>query len=304
MKYKYNGIPIPLPKLPEWDKTIYPYAFIQHSGTGGSLDFYSLIVTTASGVMDDGYTIGEHTMCAWVVAANEATAEALSGAYPGISTKVWLQFEDAVSETEYSYSYVVWSDHTIRNADNSIYLLASDPVCDMSSFWAGVSMGLCGKAIFGKGEPVPDEPVEPIGYLYGRVAEDGETDTITIDGVRYVGMVLPKLPKWDTEKYPYAWIRSVEYSDGTVKYYLRVFSEPLVYRYDGFLNKKYVIYNPGSGILFDHKNDEWVQFGTECELGNYFPVDSFLDSWVNHDVISDEDDSVYQYATDPIPVYE
>lgn len=46
----------------------------------------------------------------------------------------------------------------------------------------------------------------PVGYLYGHVAKEGETPTHTINGVDYVGAVLPDINAvWtDKEKYPFA----------------------------------------------------------------------------------------------------
>ena len=35
---------------------------------------------------------------------------------------------------------------------------------------------------------------EPVAFLYGHVAKEGETPTHTINGVGYVGVVAPKLP--------------------------------------------------------------------------------------------------------------
>ena len=84
---------------------------------------------------------------------------------------------------------------------------------DQKSFLKGLALGLAGKPLefAPKKEPVipdvpiePDVPSEPVAYLYGHVAKEGETPTHTIDGVGYVGAVLPKLPEWDTVAYPYA----------------------------------------------------------------------------------------------------
>lgn len=44
----------------------------------------------------------------------------------------------------------------------------------------------------------------PTMYLYGREATADETANVIIDGVGYVGAVLPKLPEWDKTIYPYA----------------------------------------------------------------------------------------------------
>lgn len=44
---------------------------------------------------------------------------------------------------------------------------------------------------------------EPVAYLYGHVAKEGEAVTHVVNGVSYVGAVLPKVPERDREKYPY-----------------------------------------------------------------------------------------------------
>lgn len=133
---------------------------------------------------------------------------------------------------------------------------------------------------------------EPVAYLY--------------NGVR-----LPKLPEWDKETYPYAWIRGIESRDGTVKYYLRVSSEAIIYKKTTDLTSpisyRYVYWQYGTGNLYDGittDDTKWTMFRENTELDNFFNVTGFVFSWVNHDVINDEDGTVYQYATDPVPVYE
>lgn len=123
---------------------------------------------------------------------------------------------------------------------------------------------------------------EPVAYLY--------------NGVR-----LPKLPEWDREKYPYAWILSISPND----YALRVASEPVTYKYDNFLAKDYVYVSNGTGNTYDLKENGWVIFHQDTLFGgNYFSVSKLLFSWVNHDVINTADSTVHQSASDPIPVYE
>ena len=140
----YNGIP--LPALPGYNESVYTHGFIQYGGVTG-MEIYSLIVSTASGVMGDSYTVGEHTYSAWVVAANEQSAANLSGAYPGISTKEWLQFEDGKTVTASTYDNIVWSDFDILKTDGSVYLKASKPF-DLDAFKIGLSLGLCGKSLY------------------------------------------------------------------------------------------------------------------------------------------------------------
>lgn len=286
MKYKYNGIT--LPKLPEWDKQTYPYAFIQFGDMTG-YSIYSLIVTNAKGVMGESYRIGEHTTCEWVVAADEESEANLSGTNPGISTDNWLQYENAKTYTEYGYTNVVWSDFDILKADNTVYLAASDPVpvYDMSIFWDGLSLGLCGKALPWKAEPV--------AWLY--------------NGVR-----LPKLPKWDIEAYPYAFIES---STGGVLANFVVSSMPLFGKdYENLFLKYKAMYSKTDGTALRYTYDSIntqeeyrtgfvYQDRKECTDGtrvSYSIGTNLL--WANYDVIAYDDDSVYLAASEPIPVYE
>lgn len=124
----------------------------------------------------------------------------------------------------------------------------------------------------------------------------------------YNGVELPALPEWDKEQYPYAWIRGVECEDGTVTYYLRVSSDAIIYKKTidfETLGYQYVYWQYGTGNIYDGvttKDDEWVLFNGDAALDNYFNVDNFVFSWVNHDVINEEDGTVYQAASDPIPV--
>lgn len=91
----------------------------------------------------------------------------------------------------------------------------------MRSFVNGILMGLCGHPL------AQGEPKEPIGYLYGHIAKEGETATHTIDGVGYVGNVLPNIESVYTpelqETYPYALINREDYNrhdDGWLYLYL------------------------------------------------------------------------------------
>ena len=139
------------------------------------------------------------------------------------------------------------------------------------------------RAVAGKGEPV--------AYLY--------------NGVR-----LPPLPEWDKEKYPYAWIRGIEDSDGNTRYLLRVGSEAITFKNTMIYVewKKYDVYSQtGEGHTYEGlypEDREWVISQEDVWFDNYFKVEGFIFSWVNHDVINEDDGTVYQYATDPIPVYE
>ena len=149
---------------------------------------------------------------------------------------------------------------------------------------------------------------EPIGYLYGHVAKEGETPTHTINGVDYVGAVLPKLPEWDRQKYPYAYI-----------YYSSIFGYSLFY--SGA--QLYAEYHEGKGRYritscgvpvaarqWWYQNERWDHLSQiDTWLIDY--VGTTI--WSNADmylVVTDESgnqtltDTVYLPESEPVPVYE
>lgn len=73
---------------------------------------------------------------------------------------------------------------------------------DSVSFKTGIAI-----ALLSKGRQFPHR--EPVAFLYGHVAKEGETPTHTINGVGYVGVIAPKLPvEWNTDERPYGLIHT------------------------------------------------------------------------------------------------
>ena len=73
----------------------------------------------------------------------------------------------------------------------------------------------------------PDEPTATM-YLYGREAKADETPTAYIGDVGYVGAVLPPLPVWDKEQYPYAVIcKYLDVFGSVIGYDIVVSNRPL-----------------------------------------------------------------------------
>ena len=119
---------------------------------------------------------------------------------------------------------------------------------------------------------------EPVAYLYGP------------DKVR-----LPKLPEWDKETYPYAFI----YLDGYTGYYwLWAFTErPYRLNHTGFL-----AYPDGAVAI------RWVLYTNETEWGHKVEnaqsgLFSASSLWANFDILN-EDGTVYLAGSAPVPVYE
>ena len=123
-----------------------------------------------------------------------------------------------------------------------------------------------------------------IGLVLAFACEGAATVKREPTAYSYNGVVLPKLPEWDREKYPYAVI--------------------------GYCNTH--------GYVFSRSSNPW----TANEYGNIFPtrfstyyasddkwattngaLEFITPIWTNTDILN-EDGSVYLAASDPIPVYE
>lgn len=143
---------------------------------------------------------------------------------------------------------------------------------DLKSFLTGLALGLSGK-------PLPPVKKEPVAYLY--------------NGVR-----LPKLPEWDKEMYPYAYISMK--SDGTP--YIFISSNPASY----YPNWGWAV-TVGAWFapLVAYANEvPWVS--AEDEGGVYIHLeryDTWKLVWCNTDVVT-QTGSVFMAASEPIPVYE
>jgi hypothetical protein len=149
---------------------------------------------------------------------------------------------------------------------------------------------------------------EPIGYLYGHVAKEGETPTHTINGVGYVGVVAPGLPVVDGYDYM-AISRFV--SNGVTTYTadfttVKLVSNEVAFGYRiGFDNSIYA-----EGYLGQYRLSEskWEQLAIDMTIdtsSDFFKYDTENDHliWTNHDIVN-EDGTVYLAAIEPIPIYE
>lgn len=152
----------------------------------------------------------------------------------------------------------------------------------MKSFVKGILLGMVGK-------PLP-QGKEPIGYFYGHIAKEGETATRTIDGVGYVGEVLPKLPEWDKEAYPYACIGYLNTSVSS----LFVCQQPFEH-----IGKTTVAHIPSEATFVE--NGQWAYWRIMGAV-MYFSRGVI---WTSHDILN-EDGSIYLDDEDCvcIPIYE
>jgi hypothetical protein len=154
----------------------------------------------------------------------------------------------------------------------------------MKSFVKGILLGLCG-------HPLPQG--EPVAYLY--------------NGVR-----LPKLPEWDKEAYPYAYIdfHSI-YMEDLNEY--PAFQAPYVNCCYIFSEKPYVYYDPNhvSGHPIYHIQNKlpYLVTATDPITGEWREIVSATENpnrsadWANYDVTAD-DGTIIQAASEPVPVYE
>ena len=139
---------------------------------------------------------------------------------------------------------------------------------------------------------------EPVAYLYGHVAKEGETPTHTINGVEYVGAVLPALPEYDKTVYQYATLFYHETS--TVSQYVVFVTDirPYAEEYN-------VRIQAGSKCTVSEINVGEAEWGTfyESDFPNGGLIDNDLIIWSNFDLLF-EDGSVFLDASDPIQIYE
>lgn len=151
-------------------------------------------------------------------------------------------------------------------------------------------------------------------YLYGRVATADETPTHTIDGVGYVGAILPNIDTvWDKETYPYALVIKNGFPiDGLDSFICMSSSCYAVYEN----NANFMYYTEsgnGKGFLLANKQEVADEYG--LPFGEWFEQETIpfekdesngLSSyyvWTSHDIFT-TDGTLCLKATEPIPIYE
>lgn len=154
----------------------------------------------------------------------------------------------------------------------------------MKSFVKGLLLGMVGRPL-----PLPLVAESASLYLYGTQSDSGTIGLRSGESVTlYDGAVLPALPEWDRETYPYALIK-----DGT---YLYAFSS---YSYN-YSDGPFITANAPKKV-WELENAEWV------ELTNYVNTsvagNAYFSNlvWSNLDILN-EDGTVYLAASDPVPV--
>lgn len=151
--YLYNGWI--LPKLPEWDKTVYLYAYIHkdHRGEGGR---YVLLIFDIELYWDGEY-------CLWRAATGNTINQARVMCFydeEGVRDNDWLEFtyyNDYKINSYDAWPDMLWFNTDILNEDGSVHLAASDPVpitpdIDLASWLAGYRLGCIARETLRKKE--------------------------------------------------------------------------------------------------------------------------------------------------------
>lgn len=125
-----------------------------------------------------------------------------------------------------------------------------------------------------------------LGWLVGRQIAGQRSKQKTIVGYSYNGTVLPALPDWDKETYPYA---AIVFNSNTGVYALYVSTVQIAKDALAYVST-YTLTDPNVWSLAD-----------EHYATSFWYLDKFF--WSDHDILN-SDGSVYLAASDPIPVYE
>ena len=120
-------------------------------------------------------------------------------------------------------------------------------------------------------------------------------------GYSYNGTILPALPEWDKETYPYA---SIAYISPTSNYYINCTTAQTVISSDGTAQiavedlKTYEFKLSDDGL-------KWEYFTQNSYSANQTIISVMYvnDPWTNYDILN-ADGTVYLAASEPIPVYE
>lgn len=250
--YSYNGTV--LPKLPEWDREMYPYATLwEVTGTGNYLLYVS-----ASELYSKTNTY---------IVIPQGVGHAYYRYMPSRDDFAWshvVEVPDGNSYDESWWASTPWANYDLKYEDGTVRVPASEPI------------------------PV----YKIVGYNYN-------------------GVVLPKLPEWDKEAYPYAVIYEYEYSGlaGTSHYIgLLCSKSPFVWQsgYQSFKTSPTDTYAESTINLLNNET-EWSEIVEKTAINSSYigTGDGTVAIWTNHDVVDSTDStSVYLSASDPVPVYE
>lgn len=120
--YLYNGVR--LPKLPEWDRGVYPFAAITKTTI---LNTTSYCLYVAQSMYTDYYTEGDG---GWRLLADGGlkSASISTSATEWPDPKAVAGFPTRLSVDTYSHNGVLWSNHSFYGPNGEEWITASDPV--------------------------------------------------------------------------------------------------------------------------------------------------------------------------------
>lgn len=141
------------------------------------------------------------------------------------------------------------------------------------------------------------KPDAPPLYIYGRAVAEGETPTVTVDGVGYKGIVIDKIPSYDEKALPYVAINYEGFSQS-----MQVFVSPSpITIVKGFGHTITIV----SGmkmvemLLEDSGREYWSEWQTPDSNDSYFTGQESI--WSNHS-INDQSGNLYVEAgAQPVP---
>lgn len=253
----YNGVE--LPALPDYDVSAYPYAVINRTDGGD----YQLYLSPKS-------CVAQYNGVYHYVTASASCV----GCWYILSTSGWMYVNTCNGGSSYSWgAHVFWSNHDILY-NGEVFLAASDPVDPnaptadparrLKSLINGLLCGLVTPGRLGR---------TPVAYSYN-------------------GVVLPKLPEWDREKYPYAVISAVGLVSFMVSSSQRYIDDDGKYLHSAADN---------SWIMWRLENNEWVLHNSGTSTAG--STSGSYPTWSNYD-IANADGTIYLADSEPVPVYE
>ena len=267
---RYNGAVFPA--LPEWDKTKYPYAILEYRYDDEyfcDIEMGVLICSSEPiqyGCAKNGIQLRNYSVVGDVQCFGYVTRASLWGAYfdfsyPYPATNEWL----LGSENHYDERTAVFTEflETIAWANHDVYY--TDDSFDYS------------------GNPIPP------GTLYKAETDMEQIPVSCLAGYGYNDTVLPKLPDWHEDVYPYAMIL---YWTDKNEYWLYICTAEAEIRTDVYRFEQPVRY-VAEGDSFAFKNYSSVLI---ADVGLAIPI------WANYKMTT-YDGNVLK-ATEPFPVYK
>lgn len=277
-QYLYNGVK--LPALPEYDQSVYPYVILQRIPMTDGYAYYFTGRATPFTRADD-YTI-EQPDGTTVLLTDVMNLYDPEGCFEYLLEDGWIYLGNPSQVVSSATEVIFWTNTDIYEDDGSVFLAGSEPVqastFDLKSWLTGFALGFSGK---------------PLPLNTGK----------KIVAYSYNGTVLPKLPEWDREMYPYAIICGIgEYSylvhdnlEGRYKYVFCATTEAHTF---GGNSKAYGL------LYFCNQGDTEWSYAAEQEYTLNFGLTPPV--WADYDVVYRFDSTDVRFAAsgEPVPVYE